>query len=136
MRVRDGKTEVIHPAALKALTGEDLGSRSIGPLPAFKRDLPTAMDAFERAARQGHRGAQLLLGVANLSNTHGDPGKAYLWLLTSEGPAILEKEIAIPYPSPAARSKMKETLRKKLTPEQAATAEQQAKAFQPKKEKA
>jgi hypothetical protein len=95
-----------------------------------------AMSSLERAARQGHRGAQLLLGMANLSSTHGDPGKAYLWLLTSEGPPILEKELAVPYPQASVIRSMKENVGKKLTPEQAAAAEQQAKAFQPKKEKA
>lgn len=136
VRMREGKTVVMNPPALQALTGQDLGSRPIGPLPAFKRDLPMAMSSLERAARQGHRGAQLLLGMANLSSTHGDPGKAYLWLLTSDGPPILEKELDVTYPQASVIRSMKENVRKKLTPEQAAAAEQQAKAFQPKKEKA
>lgn len=132
--VRDSKVVAQNPIVLTALNGGMLGSRQIVSPPTFKRDQKVASTWLERAAVQGHRGAQVLLAMTHLNNGQGDRKLAYQWLLACEGPPILPNELRLSNPPPAVIASMKENVRKSLTPEQVADAEKQAKAFQPKKE--
>ena len=134
VQVRDSKVVAQNPIVLTALNGGMLGSRQIVSPPTFKRDQKTACSWLERAALQGHRGAQVLLAMAHLNNGQGDRKLAYQWLITCEGPPILTNELRLSNPPPAIIASMKENVRKRLTPEQVADAEKQAKSFQPKKE--
>lgn len=134
VQVRDSKVVAQNPIVLTALNGGMLGSRQIISPPTFKRDQKVASTWLERAAVQGHRGAQVLLATTHLNNGQGDRKLAYQWLLACEGPPILPNELKLSNPPPGVIASMKENVRKSLTPEQVAEAEKQAKAFQPKKE--
>ncbi len=113
------------------LIGEDPEIRLLVSAPTFKRNDEVAAKWFERAALQGHRGAQTYLGITNAGR--GKYDLAYLWMLIADGPALPD-EINLPLPPVAARNSMKDNFRKKLTPEQVAEAEKKAKEFKAKKE--
>jgi hypothetical protein len=113
------------------LVGEDPEIRLLVSAPTFKRNDEVAAKWFERAALQGHRGAQTYLGITNAGR--GKYDLAYLWMLIADGPALPD-EINLPLPPVAARNSMKDNFRKKLTPEQVAEAEKKAKEFKAKKE--
>lgn len=113
------------------LIGEDPEFRPLVSAPTFKRNDEVAAKWFERAALQGHRGAQTYLGITNAGR--GKYDLAYLWMLIADGPALPD-EINLPLPPVAARNSMKDNFRKKLTPEQVAEAEKKAKEFKAKKE--
>jgi TPR repeat protein len=113
------------------LIGEDPEIRPLVSAPTFKRNDEVAAKWFERAALQGHRGAQTYLGITNAGRCKYD--LAYLWMLIADGPALPD-EINLPLPPVAARNSMKDNFRKKLTPEQVAEAEKKAKEFKAKKE--
>ncbi len=113
------------------LIGEDPEIRTLVSAPTFKRNDEVAAKWFERAALQGHRGAQTYLGITNAGR--GKYDLAYLWMLIADGPALPD-EINLPQPPVAARNSMKDNFRKKLTPEQVAEAEKKAKEFKAKKE--
>ncbi len=113
------------------LIGEDPEIRPLVSAPTFKRNDEVAAKWFERAALQGHRGAQTYLGITNAGR--GKYDLAYLWMLIADGPALPD-EINLPLPPVAARNSMKDNFRKKLTPEQVAEAEKKAKEFKAKKE--
>jgi len=134
VQVRDSKVVVLNPVVITALNGGMLGSRQLVSPPTFKRDQKVATTWLERAALQGHRGAQVLLAMTHLNNGQGDRKLAYQWLLTCEGPPILQNELSLSNPPPSVIASMKEKVRQRLTPEQAAEAEKSAKDFKPKKE--
>ncbi len=113
------------------LVGEDPEISPLVSAPTFKRNDEVAAKWFERAALQGHRGAQTYLGITNAGR--GKYDLAYLWMLIADGPALPD-EINLPLPPVAARNSMKDNFRKKLTPEQVAEAEKKAKEFKAKKE--
>lgn len=134
VQVRDSKVVGHNPVVITALNGEMLGSRQLVSPPTIKRDPKVAATWLERSALQGHRGAQVLLAMTHLDNGQGDRKLAYQWLLTCEGPPILPNELRLSNPPPAVIASMKENVRQRLTPEQAAEAEKSAKDFKPKKE--
>ncbi len=113
------------------LVGEDPEISPLVSAPTLKRNDEVAAKWFERAALQGHRGAQTYLGITNAGR--GKYDLAYLWMLIADGPALPD-EINLPLPPVAVRNSMKENFRKKLTPEQVAEAEKKAKEFKAKKE--
>ena len=129
--MRDNQLTVYNRTVITMLIGEELAIKPLVSLPTFKRNDEVAAKWFERAALQGHRGAQTYLGITNAGR--GKYDQAYLWMLTSDGPA-LPGEINLPLPTIAGRNSMKEKFREKLTPEQAAEAEKKAKEFKVKKE--
>jgi len=129
--MRDNQLTVYNRTVITMLIGEELAIKPLVSLPTFKRNDEVAARWFERAALQGHRGAQTYLGITNAGR--GKYDQAYLWMLTSDGPA-LPGEINLPLPTIAGRNSMKEKFREKLTPEQAAEAEKKAKEFKAKKE--
>lgn len=134
VQVRDSKVVGHNPVVITALNGGMLGSRQLVSPPTFKRDQKVATAWLERAALQGHRGAQVLLAMTHLNDGKGDRKLAYQWLLTCEGPPILQNELSLSNPPPSVIASMKEKVRQRLTPEQAAEAEKSAKDFKPKKE--
>jgi hypothetical protein len=129
--MRDNRLTVYNRTVLTMLIGEELAIKPLVSVPTFRRNDEVATKWTERAALQGHRGAQAHLGIVNAGR--GKHDQAYLWTLISEGPS-LRGEINFPMPPAELRNSMKENFRKKLTPEQAAEAEKKAKEFKAKKE--
>ena len=129
--MRDNRLTVYNRTVVTMLIGEELAIKPLVSLPTFKRNDEVAAKWFERAALQGHRGAQTHLGISNAGR--GKYDQAYLWMLISDGPA-LPGEINLPQAPAEVRNSMKENFRKRLTPEQVADAEKKAKEFKAKKE--
>lgn len=129
---RDSRLTVLNSQIVTLLIGEPLATKPLVSIPTFKRNNEVAIRWFERAARQGHQCAQAHLSMAHAGR--GDYAQAYQWMLVAEGPRLAD-EIAFGLPPISLRKSMQENFGKRLTPEQVADAEKQAKAFQPKKEK-
>lgn len=129
----ENRLAIYNRTVITMLIGEDPEIRPLVSVPTFKQNDEVAAKWFERAALQGHRGAQTYLGITNAGR--GKYDLAYLWMLIADGPALPD-EINLPKAPAEVRKSMKETFRKRLTPEQAAEAEKKAKEFKAKKEEA
>lgn len=133
-QVRESRLHIYNRLTVTTLTGDDLTTGRLVSVPSLSSDRVVAAKWLERAALQGHRGAQVLLAMEYLNSPRGDPKLAYQWLLTAEGPSIIPAEIKLFDPPPESRASMKQNVCKRLMPEQKAEAEKQAKNFVAKKE--
>lgn len=61
--MRDNRLTVYNRAVITMLIGEELAIKPLASLPTFKRNDEVAAKWIERAALQGHRGAQAHLGM-------------------------------------------------------------------------
>jgi TPR repeat protein len=129
--MRDSRLTVFNKTVVTTLIGEELANKPLVSIPTFTRNDQLAVKWFERAAAQGHQGAQAHLGMANANR--GNYPLAYQWMLIAAGPRLPD-ELSLSTPPIGLRSSMKENFGKRLTPEQLAEAEKMAKEFQPKKE--
>jgi hypothetical protein len=119
--------------SLKDITRSISGLRFIN-IPLLPADRKEAVRWYERAANQGHREAQSSL-MSVFYYEFPDAVAGYKWSLLCDGPPIVPNEFKLVEHTPEWKKMMLERWPKKLTPEQKAVAEQQAKAFVPKKEK-
>lgn len=129
--MRDSRLTVFNKTVVTTLIGEELANKPLVSIPTFTRNDQLAVKWFERAAAQGHQGAQAHLGMANANR--GNYPQAYQWMLIAEGPRLPD-ELSLSTPPIGLRSSMKENFGKRLTPEQLAEAEKKAKEFKAKQE--
>jgi len=129
--VRDNRLTIYNRTVITKLTGEELAIKPLVSVPTFARNDEVAAKWFERAAQQGHQGAQAYLGMAKAGR--GQYEQAFLWMLISVGPSP-HNEVDLLAPPIGVRNSMKDNYRSRLTPEQVAEAEKKAKEFKAKKE--